>query len=107
MDIDKNNMIFTELYTNIKQQVEKSLTNLIEHVYEIENLNKKKIINIENSNSSNNYLNLIIQSVQNYSHDFIEIVEHLTVWLELEIPSYNDTNDFCIATQNEILDEIA
>ncbi|CAF1255877.1 unnamed protein product [Rotaria sordida] len=73
----------------------------------IKNLNQKEIINIENSNLSNNYLNLIIQSVQNYLHDFIEIVEHLTVWLELEIPSYNDTNDFCIATQNEILDEIA
>ncbi|CAF3874121.1 unnamed protein product [Rotaria sp. Silwood1] len=38
---------------------------------------------------------------------FIEIVEHLTVWLELEIPSYNDSNDFCIVVQNEILDEIA
>ncbi|CAF1297940.1 unnamed protein product [Rotaria sordida] len=77
------------------------------YILRIKNLNQKEIINIENSNLSNNYLNLIIQSVQNYLHDFIEIVEHLTVWLELEIPSYNDTNDFCIATQNEILDEIA
>ncbi|CAF3778132.1 unnamed protein product [Rotaria sordida] len=113
MDIDKNNMIFTELYTNIKQQAEKSLTNLVKHAYEIENFLKNdffsnhEIINIENSDASNHHLNLIIQSVQNYLYDFIEIIEHLTVWLELEIPSYNDTNDFCIVVQNEILDEIA
>ncbi|CAF3715923.1 unnamed protein product [Rotaria sp. Silwood1] len=35
-------------------------------------------------------MNLMIQPVQNYLQGFIEIVEHLTVWLELEIPSYND-----------------
>ncbi|CAF2357700.1 unnamed protein product [Rotaria sp. Silwood2] len=34
-------------------------------------------------------------------------IEHLTVWLELEIPSYSDSNDFCIVVQNEIFDEIA
>ncbi|CAF3271128.1 unnamed protein product [Rotaria sp. Silwood2] len=113
MDIDKNNKIFTELYTNIKQQAEKSLTNLVEHAYEIENFLKKnffsnnEIIIMENLNSSNHHLNLIIQPVQNYLRDFIEIVEHLTIWLELEIPSYSDNNDFCIIVQNEILDEIA
>ncbi|CAF4390930.1 unnamed protein product, partial [Rotaria sp. Silwood2] len=33
--------------------------------------------------------------------------EHLTVWLELEIPSYSDSNDFFIVVQNEIFDGIA
>ncbi|CAF3733609.1 unnamed protein product [Rotaria sp. Silwood1] len=113
MDIDKNNHIFTELYTNIKQQAEKSLINLVEHAYEIENFLKNdffsnnEIININNSNLSNHHLNLMIQPVQNYLRDFIEIIEHLTVWLELEIPSYSDSHDFSIVVQNEILNEIA
>ncbi|CAF1240077.1 unnamed protein product [Rotaria sp. Silwood1] len=66
-----------------------------------------RVINIDKTNLSNHHMNLMIQPVQNYLQGFIEIVEHLTVWLELEIPSYNDSNDFCIVVQNEILDEIA
>jgi hypothetical protein len=37
----------------------------------------------------------------------MEIVEHITIWLELEIPSYSECDDFRIIVQNEILDEIA
>jgi len=108
MDIDQNKNLFTELYTNIKQQAEKSLSNLVDRAYEIENFLKSDLFsNNENSILSTNHLNLIIPSVQNYLRDFIELVEHLTIWLELEIPSYNESDDFRIIVQNEILDEIA
>ncbi|CAF1257742.1 unnamed protein product [Rotaria socialis] len=103
MDIDKNEKIFTELYTNIKQQAEKSLKSLVENAHDIENFLQTDIF----SQNENTNLNLIISPVQNYLRNFIEIVEYLTVWLELEIPSYSDSHDFSTVVQNEILDEIA
>jgi hypothetical protein len=113
MDIDQTKNIFTELYTNIRQQANKSLSILVDRAYEIETFlksdvfSKNELIDIQNPTLSNNHLNLIIPSVQNYFRDFIEIVEHLTLWLELEIPSYSESDDFRIVVQNEILDEIA
>lgn len=95
--IDKNKNLFTELCINIKQQVDKSLKNLIDYVYDID-----KILNNDMENSENRIL-----LVQNYLRDFIEIIEHLTIWLELEIPSYSEGDDFRVIVQNEILDEIA
>jgi hypothetical protein len=94
--------LFTELYTNIKQQADKSLLNLVNHAYEIENFLKSDVF----SNNNISILGNIISPVYNYLQDFIEIVEHLTVWLELEIPSYSESDDFRIIVQNEILDEI-
>ena len=60
-----------------------------------------------NASLSNHQLNLILHPVQNSFRDFIEIVEHLTLWLELEIPCYSEGDDFRIVVHNEILDEIA
>lgn len=94
--------IFKELYTNIKQQADKSLLILVDYAYEIDKFLKTNFVS-----TNENHLNLIIHPVQNYLRDFIEIVEHLTVWLELEIPSYSESDDFRIIVQNEILDEIA
>jgi hypothetical protein len=94
--------MFTELYTNIKQQADKSLLTLVNHAYEIE-----KFLQSDLFSNNQNQLNLIIHPVQNYLRDFIEIVEHLTIWLELQIPSYSESDDFRIVVQNEILDEIA
>ncbi|CAF3538669.1 unnamed protein product [Rotaria socialis] len=80
MDIDKNEKIFTELYTNIKQQAEKSLKSLVENAHDIENFLQTDIF----SQNENTNLNLIIK-----------------------IPSYSDSHDFSTVVQNEILDEIA
>ncbi|CAF0764922.1 unnamed protein product [Adineta steineri] len=113
MDADANKNLFTELYINIKQQAEKSVSILVDHAYEIENFLKSDLFsnnecnNHENSTSSNNQLNTIIYPVQNHLRNFIEIVEYLTLWLELEIPAYSESDDFHIVVQNEILDEIA
>ena len=113
MDTDKNSDIFTELHTNIRQQADKSLSSLVDRAYEIENFLKSDVfsnnetISIQNATLSNNQLNSVIHPVQNYLRDFIEIVEHITLWLELEIPSYSESEDFRIIVQNEILNEIA
>lgn len=103
MDQDKHESLFKELCTNIKQQAEKSLKTLIEQVLDIENFLKNDCF----SQSESTNLNLIINPVQNYLRNFIETVEHLTIWLELEIPSYSDSHEFSISVQNQILDEIA
>ncbi|CAF5190561.1 unnamed protein product, partial [Rotaria magnacalcarata] len=44
MDIDKNVKIFTELYTNIEQQAEKSLKRFVEHAHVIENFLQTDIV---------------------------------------------------------------
>lgn len=103
MDIDQNKNLFIELCTNIKQQADKSLINLVDRAYEIDNFLKNDVF----SNNDPTNLGNLISPVQNYLRDFIEIVEHLTVWLELEIPSYSEGDDFRMIVQNEILDEIA
>jgi hypothetical protein len=101
MDIDRNKILFSELLTQIKQQAHQSLSNLVDRAYEIETFLKSDLVSLKEN------LNSISSTVQNYLRDFIELVEHLTIWLELEIPSYSETNDFRIVVQNEILDEIA
>jgi hypothetical protein len=101
----ENKNLFTELSINLKQQAEKSLSTLIDRAYEIDTLLQSDLFTP--NEISKNQLNTIIPSVQNHLRDFIEIVEHLTLWLELEIPSYSECDDFRLVVQNEILDEIA
>ena len=109
MDIEKHKHIFAELHEHIKQKADKSLSDLVEYAHKIECfLQTTFVSNNEAVNDRNpKQLNSLIQPVQNYLHDFVEIVEHLTLWLELQIPSYSDSEDFRIVVQNEILDDIA
>jgi hypothetical protein len=101
MDIDQNKTLFNELSIQIKQQAHRSLSNLVDRADEIEIFLKSELVSYKEN------ANLISPTVQNYLRDFIELVEHLTIWLELEIPSYSESDDFRIVVQNEILDEIA
>lgn len=101
MDIDRNKILFSELSIQIKQQAHQSLSNLVDRANEIETFLKSDLVSMKEN------LNLISPIVQNYLRDFIELVEHLTIWMELDIPSYSESEDFRIVVQNEILDEIA
>lgn len=93
MNPDLNKTLFTELFTNIEHQAHQSLSLLVHRAHQIDDLLKNE-----------SFSSLI---VQNSLADFIELIEHLTIWLELEIPSSNPSEDFRIHLQNEILDEIA
>ncbi len=101
MDTSQNKTLFNELSTHIKQQAHQSVSNLVDRAYEIDSFLKSELVSCKEN------MDLITPIVQNYLRDFIELVEHLTIWLELEIPSYNESDDFRIVVQNEILDEIA
>lgn len=101
MDIDLNKTLFTELTHQIQIQAQQSLSTLVDRAHQIDDL-----LNIDPFVSREN-LHSISLSVHNHLSDFIELIEHLTIWLELEIPSYNDSDDYRISVQNEILDEIA
>ncbi|CAF0785656.1 unnamed protein product [Didymodactylos carnosus] len=70
----------------------------------LNNLNRNKNSPLVRTNA---HLDNAIRPVQDYLREFIEIVEHLTAWLELEISSYANGDDFRIVVQNEILDEFA
>ena len=101
MDDNRNKTLFNELLTQIKQQAHQSVSSLVDRAYEIDSFLKSELVSCKEN------VNLISPTVQNYLRDFIELVEHLTVWLELEIPSYSESDDFHTTVQNEILDEIA
>lgn len=98
MNTDLNKTLFTELFTHIELQAQQSLSTLVHRAHQIDHLLKSEQF------SSRENLSL---TVRNCLGDFIELIEHLTIWLELEIPSSNPSDDFRINIQNEILDEIA
>ena len=102
MDIDQNKILLSELSTRIKEQANQSLANLVHRADEID-----AFLVSDHLSCKENLNDIIIPTVQNYLRDFIELVEHLTIWLELEIPAYSEGDDFRIVVQNEILDEIA
>ena len=115
MDINKHQTVFTELHSRIKEQAEKSLSTLTDRAYQIDQLLQSDLfVNQETISASfsspvppNHHLDPIVRVVQNHLRHFIEIAEHITIWLELEIPSYTEGDDFRIVVQNEILDDIA
>lgn len=101
MDIDLNKSLFTELTNQIQNQARQSLSTLVDRAHQIDHLLKKDLFVCREN------LHSLSLSIHHHLSDFIELIEHLTIWLELEIPSYSESDDYRISVQNEILDQIA
>lgn len=92
--------MFVQLTEKIRLQAENILKNLDDRIDQIE-----KYLDENPWENSSIEFNSIVSFVQNQLRQFIETSEHLIIWLELEIPSYNDCDEFRLNVLNEILDD--